>query len=523
MSELKETSTSFAGLEYYALRDYWRMLARRKWFILVGTFAIAFATASVAYFLPNEYKATALIVVDPQKVPNSYVNSTVTQNSADRLAELRQQILSVTNLTQVIEDMGLYQQLKNKVSAEQIVQKMQKAISVDTAAVTSSHGEKNVQAFSVSYTNSDPSVAARVANRLAQSFIDNNRKNRDESVRGTTTFLTKEIEDAQNDLKAKEDEITALKTKGAGELPESQVIHVQALNALQGELQAERDAIDRDQQQKASLQATLASGPSVVNLDAQESPAVAGMEAEKAQLQDEVDQFRKRYGPSFPDVVKKNLQIRELETRIADAKKKETPKGAPAPLKERNPVIQSQIAKVDEDIQKHEVREQGLEKQVAFHQHELEQIPLFEQRMSAVTRDYQGAEDHYKLLLERKFSADMSADLEAHSGGEQFEIQDPAQVPYKPDSPDRPIINWIGLGGGLVLSLALAFALEILNPTVKTEREVVGQLGMPVFGEVPWLPTKENSRRKRLRVLYACVCSAALAAGFAVIMVITSR
>jgi hypothetical protein len=62
-----------------------------------------------------------------------------------------------------------------------------------------------------------------------------------------------------------------------------------------------------------------------------------------------------------------------------------------------------------------------------------------------------------------------------------------------------------------------------LNPTVKTEREVVGQLGMPVFGEVPWLPTKENSRRKRLRVLYACVCSAALAAGFAVIMVLTSR
>jgi hypothetical protein len=46
---------------------------------------------------------------------------------------------------------------------------------------------------------------------------------------------------------------------------------------------------------------------------------------------------------------------------------------------------------------------------------------------------------------------------------------------------------------------------------------------MPVFGEVPGLATKANSRRRRLRVLYACVCSAVLAAGFAVIMVVTSR
>ena len=522
MSEFKETS-SFAGLEYYALRDYWRMLSRRKWSILVGTFAIAFATAAGAYFLPNEYKATALIVVDPQKVPNSYVNSTVTQSSADRLAQLRQQILSSTNIAQIIDKLGLYKQLKNKDSSEQIVQKMQKDISVDMAAVSSSRGEKSVEAFSVSYTNSNPSVAAQVANLLAQSFVDNNRKNREDAVVGTADFLTREIDDAQRDLKAKEDQITALKSKDAGELPESQVIHVQALNALQGQVQSERDAIDRDQQQKASLQASLASSPSVVDLDAQQSPAVTGMETEKAQLQDEVDQLRKRYGPRFPDVLRKTIQIRDLETRIADTKKKETTKAPPAPLKERNPVLQSQIARVDEDIQKHELREQEIGKQIAFHQRQLEQIPLFQQRMSAITRDYQGAEDHYKQLLERKFSADMAADLEAHQKGEQFILWDPAQVPYKPNSPDRPIINWIGLAAGFVISLGLAFALEILNPTVKTEREVVGQLGIPVFGEVPWLPTKANSRRKRMRVFYACVCSAMLAAGFAVIMVVTSR
>jgi succinoglycan biosynthesis transport protein ExoP len=522
MSESTET-LSFAGLEYYALRDYWRMLLRRKWFVLVGTFAIALATAVVVYFLPNSYKATTVILVEPQKVPNSYVNSTVTQSAADRLAGLRQEILSATRLNQVIDEMGLYKQLKNKESAEEIVQKMQKDIFVDTAAAASSRGEKMLEAFSISYRNSNPTVAAQVTNRLASLFIEDNIKNREQSVLGTADFLTKELEDAQRDLKEKEDQITALKTKDAGELPESEVMHVQALNALQTELQSERDALDRAQQEKASLQASLASGPSVVNLDAQESPAVTGMETEKAQLQDEEDQLRKRYGPSFPDVVKKNMQIRDLDSRIQEAKKKETAKGAPAPLKERNPVIQSQIAKADEAIQKHQLREQELRKQIAFHQTQLGQIPLFEQRMSTVSRDYQAAEDHYKQLLERKFSADMAEDVEVRQKGERFEVLDPAQIPYKPESPDRTMINWAGLGAGFLISLGAAFALEILNPTVKTEREVVGQLGMPVFGEVPWLPTKANKRQKRLHALYACLCSAVLAAGFVALMVVTWR
>jgi len=523
MSELQETS-SLAGLEYYALRDYWRMLVRRSWFILVATLIIALATAIVAYFLPNHFKATTIILIDPQKVPNSYVSSTVTQSSVDRFTGLRQEILSATRLSQVIDEMGLYKQLKNKESPEKIVQTMQQDISVNTAGVaSSSHGEKTIEAFSISYTNSDPSLAARVTNRLASLFIEDNLKNREQSVLGTADFLTKELEEAQKDLTAKENQITALKTKSAAELPESQVIHLQALNALQTELQSERDALERDQQQMSALAAGLSNNPSVVNLDAQDSPAVAAMETERARLQDEVDQLRKRYGPSFPDVVKRTKQISDLESLIEETKNKEIAKGVPGPHKDRNPVVQTQIAKLDEDIQKHQLRTHGIESQIVFHQRQLEQIPLFAQRMSAITRDYQGAEDHYKKLLERKFSADMAQDVEVRQKGERFEVLDPAQVPSTPDSPNRPIIDWAGLGAGFIVSLAVAFALEILSPSVKTENEVTSQLGMPVFGEVPWLPTEAHTRLQHSRALYAGVFSAVLAAAFATLMVVSWR
>src|ERR1700683_2427956 len=241
MSEIKEAS-SFAGVEYYSIRDYWRMLLRRKWFILVGTFAMALPTAAVVYFLPNEYKATTVILIELQKVPNSYVNSTVTESSAERLAGLREQILSATRLNQVIDEMGLYKQLKNKMGPEQVVQKMQKDISVEPASVSTHHGEKVVGAFSVSYVNSNPAVAAQVTNRLASLFIEDNIKNREQTVMGTADFLQKEMEDAQKDLKLKEDKITELKTKYVDVLPESEPMHVQALSSLQLSLQNERDA-----------------------------------------------------------------------------------------------------------------------------------------------------------------------------------------------------------------------------------------------------------------------------------------
>ncbi len=523
MSEAKD-SLNLAGLEYFTVRDYSRLFLRRKWFILVSTFAIALATATVVFFLPNSYKATTVILVVHQKVPDSYVNSTVTESSVDRLAGLRQQILSATRLNQIIDELGLYKGLKKKESPEEIVQRMQKDISVDMAsAPVATRGEKMLEAFSISFTYSNPSVAAQVANRLAQSFIDDNSHNREQSVNGTADFLAKELEDTERDLKGKEDQITELKTKDVGELPESEVMHVQALNALQTELQSERDAIDRDQKEKATLQASLAASPSVVNLDAQESPAVTSMETEKAQLQDDVDQLRKRYGPSFPDVVKKNIQIKDLQTRIDDAKKKEAAKGEPAPLKERNPVVQSQIAKEDEDVQKHQLREQEIQGQISQHQSQLQRIPLFQERISALTRDYEALEDHYKRLQERKYSADMAADLESRQQGERFEPLDPAQTPTKPASPDRPTFNLIGLGAGLLISLGLAFVLEVFDPAVKTEREVVGQLGVAVFGEVPWLPTKANDRKRRLHALYACVCGAVLAAGYSAILVATWR
>jgi polysaccharide chain length determinant protein (PEP-CTERM system associated) len=514
-------STTSSGLEFFTLQDYARVLSRRKWFIILVTFGFAVVAAVVIHFLPNSYKATTVILVDPQKVPDYYVNSTVSTSVVDRLATLRQQILSETRLGQIIDEMGLYPDLKNKLPQEELVQRMQKDILVDAGNPPKT--EKTLQAFSISYFNSNPNVAAQVTNRLASLFIEENIKGRQQAVQGTADFLTKELDDAQKELKDKEAQITSLKSHNLAELPESEPTDVQALTSLQIQLQSERDAISQAQQQQVYLQSMLGDNPAIVNLDSQQSAEADPMQTQLAQLESELDDLRKRYGPSFPDVVKKEMQIRDLQSRIAEAQKQAGSKPAPkpAPARSRNPVVESQLAKLDDVIHQHEQRQKQIEDQIAVRQSHLERIPLFQQRMSAVMRDYQAAQDHYKYLFERKFSADMATDLEVRQKGERFEVLDPAQVPYKPDHPNRPLFNLVGLGVGLLVALASALARELLDTSVKTEREVISELGAPIFGEIPWLPTPPANRQRFLHTVYACVGTSALVSAYLILVVWT--
>src|SRR6516162_9415384 len=246
-----QDTLSLSGLEYFTLHDYGRMFFRRRWFIIIATFTVAVLTAAFVRSLPDSYQATTLILVDRQKVPDSYVNSTVIGSASDRLDMLRQQILSTARLAQVIDEMGLYKEAKKKTPQDEIVAMMRKDISVSVAA--SSQEKRGLEAFTVTYSNPSPVIAAQVTNRLASLLIEDNIKNREQSVLGTADFFQTELQDAKQNLKASEDAITELKKKNANVLPESETMHVQALASLQLELQNDQEAINQAEQQKSNL------------------------------------------------------------------------------------------------------------------------------------------------------------------------------------------------------------------------------------------------------------------------------
>src|SRR5688572_12641530 len=109
--------------------------------------------------MPDIYRSETLILVVPQKVPESYVRSTVSGRIEDRLQSLQQQILSRSRLERIIVDFDLYQDARRSQPLESVIESMRTRVKVDTV--------RGGEAFTVAYVDRDPKVAKIVTERLA--------------------------------------------------------------------------------------------------------------------------------------------------------------------------------------------------------------------------------------------------------------------------------------------------------------------------------------------------------------------
>src|SRR5215469_12089348 len=105
-----------------SVEHYLRVLVHRRWLVLGTWLFISLATAIVSFRLPDVYTSDTLILVDPQKVPETYVKPTVTGDVRNRLGALSQQILSETRLQRIIDTLNLYSEDRKKgVAREDII------------------------------------------------------------------------------------------------------------------------------------------------------------------------------------------------------------------------------------------------------------------------------------------------------------------------------------------------------------------------------------------------------------------
>src|SRR5215203_2582270 len=95
------------GRKYTPL-DFAAMAWRRRWLIAGGLIFGAYAALVISSQLQDNFRSEMLIQVIPQRVPDSYVQSTVTMRTEERLNALSQQVLSRTALEALINELNLY-------------------------------------------------------------------------------------------------------------------------------------------------------------------------------------------------------------------------------------------------------------------------------------------------------------------------------------------------------------------------------------------------------------------------------
>jgi len=516
-SSFRDTdSGSVLGLDQYL-----QVANRRAALILLTALAVTVIVMIVVWHMPNRYRAETVILVDPQQVPGTLVPSIVTSSVSDRLSTIQQEVTSPTRLEMLIHSMNLFAEMRKTTSEHQVIAEMQKAISVQVVEP----GGRGMSAFRVAFSGKDPVEVAEVANRLAELFISENLKLREKQSYGTAEFLEDEQKRTKQELEQKEVELNDVKSKYMLDLPESKQYHLEALATLRNQLQASQDRVNRAQQQKVYLQSLMSTQAPTVDLDSGRDAGSSGSSAQTQKLEAQLSALRARYGDNYPDVRKVEAELREATQKTP---KQGTVEVAPPAIQEapssataagRNPVLVAQIVALDEEIAKAKTERQALEQQIALHEGKLQKIPLVEQRISGVMRDYDSLRAHYTALENKKLDADTASALETHEKGERFHVLDRAMVPTQPFAPKRTLISLAGLVAGLVAGLGLAVLLEVRQGAVHTKAEALRLAGeIPILAAIPMIHAPEEIRMRAIRLAGAFLITAAtsVAAGTAI-------
>lgn len=520
--------------------SYLRMLWKHK-ALIAAIWVVVSAVGLVAVrFVPDVYRAESLILVDSQKIPERFVSSTVQVALQDHLGTLSQQILSSTQLEKVIAKFNLYPAQRKKMSPEQVIGLLREDLQVtpEKGWGGDRSAAKSAGAFRVAYEGESPTVVAGVVNEISGLFIAENLRSRELRAEGTSDFIVSQLEEARVSLEKQEANLSRFKRERMGELPEQQVALIGTLDRLHSELQGNQDATSRAEQNRIMLENTLrmaeasedalrrsveqASAPKkvpvpVVRTETQEEPAQPAVLRSQA-LKARLEALQLRYQDEHPEIKRLKAELEmvlKYEESVAaavaqnapaqnvPARKKSEPAGdsqivassAPPQLiadlnreRERVATVRTQLAVVKKEQEARVAERQRILRNIAEYQTKVERLPMREQELASITRDYEISKANYKSLLDKKLSAGMATEMERRQQAERFTLQDPARVPTRPFKPKRLVLNGGAIFAGLALGLVLALVIEFrrgqflgeweLPPTVT----VLGRVPMIVIG-----------------------------------------
>ncbi len=536
-----------------------RMLWKKRW-IVIGVWAVLIAVALViVYKLPAVYMAEATVLVDSQKIPERYVSSTVNTDVGDRLATINQQIMSTDRLQKIIDTFDLYREDKKSLTKEEIIELMRKDISVN---VVKGWSGGRPGAFKVGYQGPVPTVVASVANQLANLYVEENMKTRETQAEGTADFIDSQVDQAKKKLDDLERQVSEFKAAHTGSLPEQENSLLAMANSAQVQLKGVQDGINRSQQNKMMLETALSSAEATEALlvrAAQQKPGstvlvgstASGMPAgpvikRSDVLEDRLAQEKLRYSDLYPEVqalkaelarVKKQeeaeaakaAEAARAETApVTDGKKDgATTAAAPAPkqpevvtrevldARERIAALKTQLSNAANELKFQMAEQDRLLKQVASYQARIDRLPLVEQQMAALTRDYENSKANYKSLSDKKVAAGMATDMERRQQAERFNIIDPARVPEKPAKPNRPLFAGVGAAIAIGLGLLIGFALEFRKNALLGEWELPPDV--VVLGRIPPIEMPGNGAGHRAAAITSTAAIAVIAIGTAVL------
>ena len=488
------TAQRSAGFD--AVLQMWR---RHKWLAIVVFIVVLPAVLSVVVFLPNVYQSTATILVERQKVPEAFVQTTVTSGIDLRLQAITQQILGRSRLEGLINRFGLYADVLQRVPLEELIERMRQNIRLEQKGGQGSGQQHTTVAFTISYSGKDPQLVAQVTNALASFYIEENLKVREQQAACTTEFLRVQLEEMKQKLETQERLLSKFKEQYIGQLPEQLQANLAVLERLNTQLRLNSEKQARAHEQRATLSKQLAEidklRPAVPPPDA---PAPEANVTRLERLQQELMVLRTQYAEEYPDIVRLKSEVAALEQHHAATERAKAP-GQPVepPINTYIQQMKRDLGALDVEVTALRAEESGLLRTITLYQQRVENTPRREQDLQGLLRDYDTAQALYQSLLKRHEESKLAESLEQRQKGEQFRLIESATPSQRPAKPDRKRLILMGCFMALGLAVGAVLLVEQLDTSFHTVDDLRAFSQLPVLVSLPRVISRADRRRRR--------------------------
>jgi uncharacterized protein involved in exopolysaccharide biosynthesis len=441
---------------YVIVRHYWKLSA-----VIAAVMLIVLAV--FIKLMPKSYTATATLIVNTAH-DNPLPNQQSGNDLADYVATQAELIDSPAVLVPVVQRLNLTQDpglvgggggLNPTALREYAAHNLALNVQVDEG--------RGGQLLQIDVTTGNPEQSARIANTVADVYLQEDRERANDPVSQQAQLSSEELAQLRSKVVAAQSEVTAFRQKnGLNSIGDAADTENVALQNLQMRL---LDA----QNQRRTLEAQQA-GQIDSGDEALTNPRMAALRAQLADLQGKLAALRPTLGPRHPEVVSLEAQSKATQREMRDA-------------------IGALSSNIGTQLSRTRALEAELTKAVAAQQAKVMQLRQIQDQGSKLALELQSAQGVYKQALDG-FEA---VKFNTAQNFANVSLVNRAAVPVAASKPKKMQLLGMAFLASIAAGIALPFLYELwIDRRVRCRDDLERGLGIRVLAQMnhPLLPSE---------------------------------
>ena len=317
----------------------------------------------------------------------------------------------------------------------------------------------NTYLLLVSYRSPDATLAAKVANAVAQSYLTHTYNIRIRASSNLTDFMEQQLDE----LRAKMERSSLALNRFERELnminPEEKT---NILTARLLQLNTEYTNAQTDRVKKEAAFQSIKNDTLEAAQVSTQGEALKRLTERLGELREKFAELKSHYGPAHPEFKRASAQLAELERQLEAGRRNIS-------------------GRVEIEFRESSRREQMLLGEVAGSKREFDRINSRSFQYQSLKREADADKRLYEELVRKIKEAGINAGFQ----NSNIRVADPARPPQRPIFPDVRLNLLVALLLSTIIAVGVAVASDALDTTVRDPDQVARTLGTEVIGSLP--------------------------------------